>query len=262
MMETKRELRLQALLQSVQKNGRLHLQQAAEFLKVSGMTIRRDLSQGPQPLLLLGGYIVLARDHGPEHYFITDQETQHIAEKQQIAQLAAALIPANETVFFDCGSTVPHIIRALDDSLSFTALTASMNSFLALQQKKQCRMILSGGEFQSDNGIFTPRLTDSPLNDFCPGLAFISAAGLDEVQGVTCFNHNELAMKHFALQRATRKVLVLDSSKFGKVRPARIASLDRFDTLITDTPLPPALAAQCEHDGLTVLTPELLSATE
>ena len=261
-METKRELRLQTLLQSVQQNGRVHLQQAAELLNVSGMTIRRDLSQAPQPLLLLGGYIVLAREHGPEHYFITDQETQYIAEKQQIAQLAAALISANETVFFDCGSTVPHIIRSLDDNLPFTALTASMNSFLALQQKKQCRMIVSGGEFQPDNGIFTTTLSESPLNDFCPGLAFISAAGLDEVQGVTCFNHNELAMKQFALQRATRKVLVLNSSKFGKVRPARIASLDSFDTLISDTPLPPALAAQCEQYGIAVLTPGSLSAME
>lgn len=255
MMETRREQRLQKLVDEIKQHGRIHLHHAAELLAVSGMTIRRDLSQAPQSLLLLGGYIVSARDHGPEHYFITDQESQQVAEKQHIARLAATLIRDNETVFFDCGTTTPHIIHALDDTLPLTALTASMNSFLALQQKKQVRIILSGGEFQPDNGIFMPAGLRSPLEDFCPSIAFISAAGLDEQQGVTCFNDNELTMKHHALQRASRRVLVLDSSKFGKVRPARIAALTAFTTLITDQPLPPVLAAQCAVAGVDVVTP-------
>lgn len=53
-METRREQRLQKLVDEIKQHGRIHLHHAAELLAVSGMTIRRDLSQAPQSLLLLG----------------------------------------------------------------------------------------------------------------------------------------------------------------------------------------------------------------
>ena len=253
MMESKREQRIQRLLQEIHAAGRLHLHRAAELLGVSGMTVRRDLSQCPQQLLLLGGYIISATQRTTGHYFISDQATRQVTRKKQIAQLAATLVSKNETVFFDCGTTTPHIIAAISHDLPFTALTASMNTFLALQEKNACRVILSGGEFHPDNAIFTPAGTHSLLEEFCPTLAFLSAAGLDEHQGVTCYNLNELAMKHHALKRAARKVLVMDSSKFGKVFPARIASITAFDMLLTDKPLPALLARQLVDAGVEVV---------
>lgn len=253
MMESKCEQRIQRLLQEINTAGRLHLDRAAELLGVSGMTVRRDLSQCPQQLLLLGGYIISATQRTTDHYFISDQATRQVTRKKQIAQLAATLVSKNETVFFDCGTTTPHIIAAISHDLPFTALTASMNTFLALQEKTACRVILSGGEFHPDNAIFTPAGTHPLLEEFCPTLAFLSAAGLDEHQGVTCYNLNELAMKHHALKRAARKVLVMDSSKFGKVFPARIASITAFDMLLTDRPLPATLAQQLAEAGVEVV---------
>ncbi|MBS0856776.1 MULTISPECIES: DNA-binding transcriptional repressor DeoR [unclassified Tatumella] len=255
MTETRREQRIQLLLQEIKREQRIHLSRAAALLGVSGMTIRRDLSHYPQQLLLLGGYIVSTTRQQTAHYFISDQQTQHTAQKKQLARLAAALISPQDTVFFDCGTTTPRIIAAIDNSLPFTALTASMNTFLALQEKTACRVILSGGEFHPDNAIFTPVGAHPQLEEVCPALAFISAAGLDERQGVTCYNLNELPMKHRALQRAGHKVLVLDSSKFGKVLPARIADITAFDTLITDQPLPSGLAQQLTAATVRVITP-------
>ncbi len=254
-METKRDERIHILLQEVRLSERIHLNQAAELLGVSAMTIRRDLGHYPQQLLLLGGYIVSATRQQPERYFISDQQNQHTEQKQQIALLAAALVGGNDTVFFDCGTTTARIVAALDDALPFTALCASMNTFLALQEKPACRVILSGGEFHPDNAIFTPVGLHQMLEDFCPTLAFISAAGLDEQQGATCFNSNELPMKHRALQRACRKVLVMDSSKFGKVLPARIAGIDAFDMLICDQLPPAGIRQQLESAGVVVSIP-------
>jgi DeoR family deoxyribose operon repressor len=49
--------------------------------------------------------------------------------------------------FFDCGTTTPWIIDAIDDALPFTGVCYSLNTFLALQEKPQCRAILCGGSF-------------------------------------------------------------------------------------------------------------------
>ena len=54
-------------------------------------------------------------------------------------------------------------------------------------------------------------------------------------KGATCFNLEELAVKHWAMSMAQHHVLVVDHSKFGKVRPARMGELKRFDTIISDS---------------------------
>lgn len=241
-METRRDERVNKLAQALKRIDKIHLKDAAQLLGVSEMTIRRDLNEQPSSVALLGGYIVSDLRNSQGHYFVSDQQTQNVSKKQRLGHLAAALIQENDTVFFDCGTTMPWVIDAIDDSLPFTAICCAMNTFLALKEKSACHVILSGGEFHADNAIFTPLAHNHVLEELCPSLAFISAAGIDAQQGATCYNLNELQMKHHALQRAQRKILLADSSKFGKVLPARIGALSLFDMLISDSAPPPELA--------------------
>lgn len=234
-METRRDERIYKLAQALKRTDKLHLKDAAQLLGVSEMTIRRDLNEAGSVVVLLGGYIVSDPKSHAGHYFVSDQHGQNAAKKQRLAQAAASLIDKNDTVFFDCGTTVPYIVDALPDTLPFTAICCAMNTFLALKEKPACNVILSGGEFHADNALFTPIGTHSILDDLCPTLAFISAAGIDSEQGATCYNLNELAMKHHAMRRARQRVLVADSSKYGKVLPARIGGLQRFDLLVSDS---------------------------
>lgn len=53
-------------------------------------------------------------------------------------------------------------------------------------------------------------------------------------KGATCFNLEELPVKHWAMSMAQKHVLVVDHSKFGKVRPARMGDLKRFDIVVSD----------------------------
>lgn len=65
-------------------------------------------------------------------------------------------------------------------------------------------------------------------------IAFYSAAGVHVSKGATCFNLEELPVKHWAMSMAQKHVLVVDHSKFGKVRPARMGDLKRFDIVVSD----------------------------
>jgi len=174
-METRRDERIQKLTLALKRTDKLHLKDAAQLLGVSEMTIRRDLSEPASTVVLLGGYIVSdPKNHGG-HYFVSDQHGQNAAKKQRLAQAAASLIGENDTVFFDCGTTIPYIVDALPEDLPFTAICCAMNTFLALKEKSACNVILSGGEFHADNALFTPIGAHSILDDLCPTLAFISA---------------------------------------------------------------------------------------
>ncbi|ENY7076391.1 DNA-binding transcriptional repressor DeoR, partial [Shigella flexneri] len=135
---------------------------------------------------------------------------------------------------FDCGTTTPWIIEAIDNEIPFTAVCYSLNTFLALKEKPHCRAFLCGGEFHASNAIFKPIDFQQTLNNFCPDIAFYSAAGVHVSKGATCFNLEELPVKHWAMSMAQKHVLVVDHSKFGKVRPARMGDLKRFDIVVSD----------------------------
>lgn len=232
-METRRNVRITRLMQALKQADKIHLKDAAELLEVSEMTIRRDLSDNEGPLVLLGGYIVI-EPRGASHYLLNDQQALKTAEKRHAAKLAAEYVRPHQTLFFDCGTTMPYIIEELDDTLPFTGLCYSLNTFLALQKKPLCRVILSGGEFHSSNAIFKPINFQECLNNLCPDIAFLSAAGIHTRQGVTCFNLDELPVKQWALTMAQQRVLVVDDSKFNQVRAACMGPLTAFDTIITN----------------------------
>ncbi|WP_380184591.1 DNA-binding transcriptional repressor DeoR [Kalamiella sp. sgz302252] len=256
-METRSSERVKKLAHALKRTDKIHLKEAAALLGVSEMTIRRDLGEQPSSVALLGGYIVNDPKSSQRHYFVTDQQTHNVEKKRLLGQLAATLIQPGDTVFFDCGTTMPWIIDAIDNELEFIAICCAVNTFLALKEKPRCKVILNGGEFHADNAIFTPLGQGSVIDNLCPEKAFISAAGIDTEQGVTCFNLNELPMKHQALQRASQKILVADSSKFGKVLPARIGDLALFDMLISDAAAPEALASQLAQADVALRYPTL-----
>ncbi|PTA93280.1 DNA-binding transcriptional repressor DeoR [Kosakonia sp. H7A] len=232
-METRRDERISQLLTALRHSDKLHLKEAATLLGVSEMTIRRDLSANSAPVVLLGGYIVL-EPRAASHYLLSDQKTRLVEEKRRAAKHAAALLRAHQMAFFDCGTTMPWVIDAIPDDLPFIGVCYSLNTFLALQEKPQCRAILCGGEFHASNAIFKPLNFNETLKNLCPDIAFYSAAGVHVQQGATCFNLEELPVKHWAMESAQYHVLVVDHSKFGKVRPACMGALNQFDVIASD----------------------------
>ena len=232
-METRREERVSQLLAALKRSDKLHLKEAAALLGVSEMTIRRDLSTNTAPVVLLGGYIVL-EPRSASHYLLSDQKNRLVEEKRRAAKLAASLLQPHQMAFFDCGTTTPWVIDAIADDLPFTGVCYSLNTFLALQEKPLCRAILCGGEFHASNAIFKPLNFSETLSNLRPDIAFYSAAGIHPAQGATCFNLEELPVKHWAMSSAQYHVLVVDHSKFGKVRPACMGALNCFNVIVSD----------------------------
>lgn len=251
-METRRDERIGQLLSALKRSDKLHLKEAAALLGVSEMTIRRDLSANSAPVVLLGGYIVL-EPRTASHYLLSDQKNRLVDEKRRAGELAATLVKPHQMVFFDCGTTTPWIIEALDNELPFTGICYSLNTFLALQEKPLCRAILSGGEFHASNAIFQPLNFKETLSYLRPDIAFYSAAGVHAEKGVTCFNLEELPLKHWAMSSAQRHVLVVDHSKFGKVRPACMGELNCFDVIVSDRCPDETLANVVASENMTLM---------
>lgn len=238
-MDKKPNPRIQKLEFLLTQMDKIHLREAAEILNVSEMTIRRDLNSGSGSITLLGGYIVKESYLNGKHaYQIFEQETKHIMQKMQVGKLAATLIQEGDIVFFDCGSTIPFVASQIDPAINFTALCCSINVFLTLQENLNCNVILAGGNYSRHNAFLTPLTLYNELDAVCTDKAFISAAGVDVQQGVTCFNFDEAKTKQKAMAKTRQSILVFDHSKINKVQQAYIGKLTEFDELICDQALP------------------------
>ncbi|OOF55265.1 DNA-binding transcriptional repressor DeoR [Rodentibacter genomosp. 2] len=239
-MDSKISSRIQKLEFLLKQMDKLHLREAAEILNVSEMTIRRDLNATASSIVLLGGYIV--RDpqlQSSNQYLITEQQNKNIAEKMQVGKVAAALVEDDDVIFFDCGSTIPFVASQIPNSVKFTALCCSINTFMVLQDKPNCRLILCGGDYSRENSFLTPVQNNTEIDRICTTKAFISAAGVDIKQGVTCFKLNETQIKLKAMAKTQCSILVFDDSKVGKVRESYVGELNQFDQVICNLPLPP-----------------------
>ncbi len=110
-METRRAERINKLIQALKRSDKIHLKDAANLLRVSEMTIRRDLSAEPTSVILLGGYVVMdPKSNNANNYFVSDQQAKQVEEKRRIGQLAAQLIIENDTVFLTVGRLSPGLL--------------------------------------------------------------------------------------------------------------------------------------------------------
>ncbi|MEA9977107.1 MULTISPECIES: DNA-binding transcriptional repressor DeoR [unclassified Pseudomonas] len=238
-MDTKKSDRIKLIQQALQDQKAIHLREMAALLDVSEMTLRRDLGRHTDKFRLLGGHITRVFDSTQaSDYRVTEQDARHVEEKRRIGKLAAAFILPGDTVFFDCGTTIPFVVDFIADELEFTAVCNSLNVLLKLQQKPNCNIILCGGTFHRKNQVFENSAENGILDSIRLTWAFLSAAGVSQEFGVTCFNFNEVEIKKKVLRQAQQCMLLADHSKFDAVRTAHFASLEDFQYVISDKKIP------------------------
>lgn len=241
--------RVNALADALAESAPLHLREAAQLLGVSAMTIRRDIEKVPERFGYLGGYIVPRAGDAP--YVMAREQGAHEAAKAAIAAKAAALIEEDDTVFIDCGTTTPHLVRALP-GVRLTVVCYALNVAAPLAQNPNVRLILLGGLYNPSSASFAVADGLATLERLGINKAFLSAGGVHAERGVSCSNFHEVPVKQAVLRLAERPCLIVDGSKLGKLRPASFAELGQFDTLVTNEG--PGLAALRPGFSGTIIT--------
>jgi len=231
---SRKDERIAELAALVEEAGVLRLRDAATRLGVSEMTIRRDIGTDSGPLNCLGGYIIPVQDNGNSSDYVFDLEKDcHANAKAQACAAAAALIEAHDTVFIDCGTTTPYLAQQIPQNQHITVVCYSLNIAEILSRRDDVRLIVLGGVYHPEAASFSSDEGIEVLKRVNINKAFLSAGGVDEQHGVTCSHFHEVPVKQMAMQRALQKHLVVDESKFGKVRAARFAGMVDFDSIVS-----------------------------
>lgn len=239
--------RIEKLSRALARRGVLHLREAAGLLGVSEMTIRRDVAAHRDQFAYLGGHIVSAADvAGGSGYVFDTEADSHAEAKAAACARALALIAPDDTIFLDCGTTIPHLAEHLADDMPLTVICYALNVANRLAGKPHIRLVMLGGLYHASSASFGGPEAVHIMSGFGINKAFVSAGGVDRARGVSCSHFHEVPIKKAAIATALESHLVVDASKIGRVRPAVFASLSDFRSLVTEHGIDAATAGEGE----------------
>jgi DeoR/GlpR family transcriptional regulator of sugar metabolism len=244
------------------------VEEAATALDVSAATIRRDLDELAEQQLLVrtrGGAVA----HGVSYELpLRYKSTRHAPEKRRIAEAVADLVAPGEVVGLNGGTTTTEVARAF--ALRFasgraetpgaaggpalTVVTNALNIAGELAVRPQIKIVTTGGVARPQTYELVGPLTVGVLNEVVLDVVVLGVVGVDAELGVMAHQEDEASISRLFAERASRVVVVTDSSKMGRRAFARICGLDRIDLLVTDTGIAPEAVAQLTEAGVKVLT--------
>lgn len=250
--------RQQRILHLLAERGAVSITELTEWLQVSHMTVRRDiqkLEEQGRVLSVSGGVSLTQRIRSePSH---ADKRTLMQDAKVAIAHAAVELIEHGSSVYLDAGTTSLELARLLASRDDLMIVT---NDFMVcgyLIEFGMCnRLYHTGGLVVRDNQSCADEATAHFLRNLHLDIAFLSTSSWDAT-GISTPSEQKVPVKRAVIDAAAKRVLVCDSSKYGKVGTFNVASWEVIDQVITDKNLPLAAEELLLSHGVKLTTVEL-----
>ena len=202
----------------------------------SPSTIRRDLRY-------LEDNGVIKRFHGGasiqrKHTYIpfSKREKLNIEEKNIIAKEAVKLIKDNSTLILDAGSTVLYVAFNLGNTnrKDLTIITPSIYTAQYLIEKTTFKIIISGGLLDREYNNLLGTLTLDTFSKLKADMVIMSCETVSSNMEIMYPTMEIIQIRKAVVNAAEYKVLVVSSSKFGKLSLSSIGEIDIFNIVITD----------------------------
>jgi DeoR family transcriptional regulator, deoxyribose operon repressor len=234
-----KQVRLEKIKDYLRQKKSVTVQELADLLKVSHMTVRRDLTELSRhdAVKIIHGGVLYQEDEQDykNKYTLADARRHMLEEKKRIARKAVSLIEQGDIIIIDAGSTGELIAEYLPDNLSLTVICYALNIADIISAKPNCSLIVTGGYYHQSSMVLESKEGLDLLNQNRANKTFITASGVSINLGVTCSNFFERTTKRAALKSSSTRILVADSSKFGLVKTGFFADIEDFDIIITDS---------------------------
>jgi len=241
--------RINYILNRLSVDGFANIKDLSKRLEVSEMTVRRDLRELSKEniVTLISGGAVLKRnspvDTNEEKYLIQTAESLMLEEKIKISRKAASLVDPNDVIIIDTGSTTENLPKFIPENIPLTVICYTLNILFNVYENKNWKLVFPGGYFHNNTLMFESPEGIEVIKRIRANKAFISAAGVSEKLGVTCATDYEKETKKAVIESSDTKILLVDSSKFGKIKISHFAELTDFDIVITDS----GISKECEE---------------
>lgn len=176
--------------------------------------------------------------------------TEFYEEKAEIAQAAAGLCEAGDTVVINCGSTAFLLGQQLcGEDVQIVTNYFPLASYLINEDHDD--VIIIGGQYNKAQNIFLNPAPNS-LGGYAGNWMFTSGKGLTDA-GLYKADMLTAVAEQQMLEQVDKLVVVVDSSKVGQRTGMLFCSTDQIDIIITGKNANPEVVKRIEDQGTQVI---------
>ena len=247
------EERRRAILEILDRSGRVLVTEMARQFNISQVTVRKDLEvlQAQGLAHRTHGGALPAREGALEDPTLREKEKLQRAEKLRIAESATRLVKEGQVVILDSGTTTTCIARALRNFHNVTIITNAVNIAAELSAAP-VEVILTGGALRKNSFSLVGPIAEETLHRLNADILFLGVDGFDVHYGLSTPNLLEAKVNRVMVEVAKRAVVVCDSSKFGRRSLSLIVPTNSLHEVITDRNIPKADLRALRKMGLEV----------
>jgi DeoR/GlpR family transcriptional regulator of sugar metabolism len=226
--------RRQQILSILQQDQFVTVGKLCKKLYASPATVRRDLAemsaQG-EIIRLRGGAELVAGSNSDMPLLLRQQKDKE--KKEMIATLAARYLEDASTIFMDSSSTVYYLAKQLKQYTGRSVITNGLATMNYLNEQTDATVYCMGGRLLHGSSYVGYQALEA-VNTYCVEVLFFSCCGFSVKNGSTEAEEENAAVKRAMSERANKKILLCDSTKFEHDYFCRACSLQSIDLIVTD----------------------------
>jgi DeoR/GlpR family transcriptional regulator of sugar metabolism len=250
------------ILEMLTLTGTASTAELAASLKVSQVTIRRDIADLiKNDIVAAGVHCIIERSYGGVTMRPRNEEENIFssaltANKAAIARYAASLVEDGDTIFINTSSTAVGILPFI----TAKQVTVITNNVKAMSQERRDDMILvfTGGELRFPKEAMVGDFALQNLNRVTASKCFLGCNGINLDDGMMTAVLQEATINSIMFTRvAGPRYILADQSKIGRRLNFTYGKLDEVTTLITDTEADPFMVSAFQkHIQVVQVKPE------
>ncbi len=250
------QLRREHIKKYIQEKGTVTVKEiSALFPEISLMTVHRDLEKLEAEGAILrtrGGATLPTSGSSPVEAKLEARMQTNMKAKREMAKKALQLIEPGSAVFLDAGTSNMALAQALPD-IDMNIFTTGPNIAMELERLVIPTIHMCGGTLNRFNQAVSGQSTLQMLEQINIAVAFLGVSGYTDQGGFTCGKEDEMLVKRLMMKKAGKKVILMDSTKCGKILPYTFGNIEDADYIVSDGGLPQEFLSRAEQAGTVIL---------
>lgn len=232
------EERLEQILNTLNKNGRVKVKELSNQFNVSEGMIRKDLQRLEKECKLqrtYGGAILYRKvsKNSP----ITTRMNVNLSSKELISKKAFDLIVDGDVIFLETSSINFMLAKLIADSSKKITLITNMQIIPTLfNDNETVKLICIGGVYDKKSGGVLGSEVVKNISKYIFNKGFLGSSGINLItNSVGTVALEDGNVKEVVVSNSKEVFLLVENEKFNIDSPYRYATLNEFDAIITDS---------------------------
>lgn len=231
--------RHEKILEALRKAPNITVAKLSSLLNVSEPTIRRDLTELHNKGIItkIYGGAILNEGYADREIPFFFRENEQSSVKTLMGKKASTFIEDGMVIMLDGSTSAYHIVPYLKRFKDIIVITSGAKTALALAEAN-IKTFCTGGQMLIHSFSYVGEHAERFVSRINADILFFSCRGLSDDGQLTEVAIEEADIRRAMFKNSKKRILLCDSSKFGKSFFYNMGDLAEIDEVISDKPLP------------------------